>query len=108
MTTYITILRGINVSGKKLIKMAALKKMGEKLNFENIQTYLQSGNLIFSVKENDPKQLEKIITAEIEKEFGFEVPVIVLNLKTLDRIIENNPFSKDPLKEMAFVHVTFL
>lgn len=108
MKTYIAILRGINVSGQKLIKMAALKKMGEKLNFENIQTYLQSGNLIFSAKENDPKQLEKIITTEIEKEFGFEVPVIVLNLKTLERIIENNPFPKDPQKEMALVHVTFL
>ena len=51
MTTYISILRGINVSGQKIIKMDALKRMYEKLNFENIQTYVQSGNVIFSVKE---------------------------------------------------------
>lgn len=48
MTTYISILRGINVSGQKLIKMDALKKMYGKLNFENIQTYIQSGNVVFN------------------------------------------------------------
>jgi len=108
MTTYISILRGINVSGQKLIKMDALKKMYENLNFENIQTYVQSGNVIFSSKENDPKKIEKNIASGIETEFGFEVPVIVFNAKTLETIIDNNPFSKDKLKESSFLHVTFL
>src|SRR5690554_5437394 len=108
MTTYISILRGINVSGQKLIKMDTLKKMYEKLNFQNVQTYVQSGNVIFSAKEKDTKALEKIISSQIEKEFGFDVPVIVLNAKTLESVIENNPFGKDNLKEAAFLHVTFL
>jgi uncharacterized protein (DUF1697 family) len=47
MVTYISILRGIIVSGQKMIKMDALKKMYEELHFENIQTYIQSGNVIF-------------------------------------------------------------
>ncbi len=108
MTTYISILRGINVSGQKIIKMDALKNMYEKLNFENVQTYVQSGNVIFSVKEKDTKALEKVISLQIEKEFGFNVPVIVLNTKTLVKIIENNPFAKNDLKETEFLHVTFL
>ena len=108
MTTYISILRGINVSGQKLIKMDALKKMYENLNFENIQTYVQSGNVIFSSKEKEQKELEKIISLKIATEFGFEVPVIVLNEKTLETIIKNNPFTKDNLKDSSFLHVTFL
>lgn len=108
MITYISIIRGINVSGQKLIKMAALKKMFESLNLENIQTYVQSGNVVFSSKKEDPKELEKIISSGIEAEFGFDVSVIVLNSKSLETIIEGNPFAKDPLKDNAFLHVTFL
>lgn len=99
MTTYISILRGINVSGQKIIKMYALKNMYEKLNFENVQTYVQSGNAIFSAKEKDTKVLEKVISLQIEKEFGFNVPVIVLNTKTLEKIIEK----KHSSEEIAFL-----
>lgn len=108
MTTYISILRGINVSGQKLIKMDALKKMYQQLNFENIQTYVQSGNVIFSGKEEAPKILENLISSQIEEEFGFKVPVIVLDVKALKAIIENNPFINEGLKETAFLHITFL
>ncbi|MEX2566814.1 MAG: DUF1697 domain-containing protein [Cyclobacteriaceae bacterium] len=65
MNTYISILRGINVSGQKLIKMDALKIMYKNLNFENVKTYVQSGNVIFSSTQNDSKRLEK------EKYFDF-------------------------------------
>lgn len=108
MTTYISILRGINVSGQKLIKMDALKTMYESLNFKDIQTYVQSGNVVFSAKENNPKVLEKIISSEIESAFGFDVPVIVLNITTLKSIIDKNPFTKDKQKDVSFLHVTFL
>ncbi|MDI9355683.1 MAG: DUF1697 domain-containing protein [Chitinophagaceae bacterium] len=108
MITYISILRGINVSGQKLIKMDYLKKMYENLHFENIQTYIQSGNVIFLSKEKDYKKIEKTISSQIKIDFGFEVPVIVLNVETLETIIENNPFTKDKLKDISFLHVTFL
>lgn len=108
MTTYIAILRGINVSGQKIIKMAALKKMYENLNYENIKTYVQSGNVIFSSKEHDSKKLEVIISSAIKNEFGFEVPVIVLTVKILKTVIDNNPFAKDEIKDHSFLHVTFL
>lgn len=82
--------------------------MYEKLNFENIQTYVQSGNVVFSSKEREPKKLEEIISTKIESDFGFQVPVIVLNTKTLEIIINNNTFAKDKLKDISFLHVTFL
>ena len=108
MKTYISILRGINVSGKNLIKMAALKTMYESLKFENIQTYVQSGNVIFSTNATDVKTLENKITNQIKKDFGFEVPIIVLTTDRLAAIIKHNPFTKDNLKDASFLHVTFL
>ncbi len=88
--------------------MDALKKMYENLHFENIQTYVQSGNIIFSANAIDLKKLETRITSQIEKEFGFEVPVIVLNAEILEDIIKHNPFAKDNQKDISFLHVTFL
>ena len=108
MTTYISILRGINVSGQKLIKMDALKKMYENLKLENITTYVQSGNVIFSSSETDPRKLENKIGKQIEKEFGFDVPVIVLTAKTLEYIVKHNPLARDTKKDISFLHVTFL
>ena len=67
MTTYISILRGINVSGRNLIKMDALKKMYTQLGFENSITYLQSGNVIFNAKKTDTKKIEEKISKQIDK-----------------------------------------
>lgn len=108
MNTYISILRGINVSGQKLIKMDALKKAYENLGFQNVSTYVQSGNVIFSASGTEPEKLEKMIYNQIEKDFGFEVPVMVLTVEKLKQVVDNNPFVIDPAKDPAFLHVTFL
>ena len=108
MATFISILRGINVSGQKLIKMDALRKLYDNLGFRNVSTYVQSGNVIFSSNDIDTHELEQKISKEIEKEFGFEVPIIVLTVDKLKYVIDNNPFLKFPDKDHAFLHVTFL
>ena len=108
MTTYISLLRGINVSGQKLIKMEALRKSYEKLGFQNVTTYVQSGNVIFSGNKVKPDQLVLSISQQIEKDFGFIVPVIVLTVDKLKQIIDSNPFSKHVNKEPSYFHVTFL
>lgn len=108
MTTYISILRGINVSGQKLIKMDALRKSYESLGFGNVTTYLQSGNIIFTGKDAEPDELAQTISGQIEKDFGFQVPVIVLSIDKLQQIINGNPFAKESDKNKTFLHVTFL
>lgn len=108
MTTYISLLRGINVSGKNIIKMDDLKKMYEKLNCKNISTYLQSGNVVFTAEENNKTELETKITGQIKNDFGYEVPVIVLTISDLKQITDNNPFLQEPDKDQTFFHVTFL
>lgn len=108
MATYISFLRGINVSGKNMIGMADLKKLFGNLGFTDIQTYVQSGNVIFRAENTDPGKAEKMITEAIRCEFSFEVPVIVLTPAKLERIINGNPFRDDPGKDPSFMHVTFL
>ena len=108
MTTYISILRGINVSGQKLIKMDTLRKMYENMGFRNVASYVQSGNVIFTSDDIELHEAEERISHQIEKEFGFAVPVIVLTVDKLKSVIDNNPFLKDANKDQAFFHVTFL
>jgi uncharacterized protein (DUF1697 family) len=108
MQTYISILRGINVSGHKMIKMEALRKMYEELKFKNVKTYIQSGNVVFQDKKGKSADLEKKIAKKILEATGFEVPVMVRELDELVAVLKNNPFlnkrKEDPLK----LHVTFL
>ena len=108
MTTYISILRGINVGGFRMIKMEALRQIFADLGFLNCQTYIQSGNVIFQSNKIDLKTLEKKITAAIIEKFSFEVPVIILELDELMQIIANNTFLNDITKDIAHLHVTFL
>ena len=108
METYISILRGINVSGQKLIKMDALQKLYKNLGFNDVTTYVQSGNVIFTCENIEQKKLEQKISRQIEDDFGFNIPIIVLTIDDLKQIIDNSPFSKDSNKEQTYLHVTFL
>jgi uncharacterized protein (DUF1697 family) len=108
MTTFISILRGINISGQKLIKMDALRNLYENLGFQNVTTYVQSGNVIFTSNNIDVNKLEQEISRQIEKDFEFDVPVIVLTIDKMKQITDNNPFLKDSNKDQTFFHVTFL
>ena len=98
MITYISILRGISVSGHNIIKMDLLKKLISSLGFKNVQTYIQSGNIIYQAKKIDSIKLSEIIKNAIQKEFGFDVPVITLTAEYLEKVIDNNPFQKDNIK----------
>lgn len=107
MTTYISILRGINVSGHNIIKMDQLKQLMMNLGFENVQTYIQSGNIIYQTKQKDTTKLSESIIKTIQKDFGYDVPVITLSINILEKIIQNNPFTKNAT-DTSLLHVTFL
>ena len=105
---YISILRGINVGGNKKIKMDALREMYSELGYTHVQSYIQSGNVIFSTEKNDTESLQKTISAKIKESFGFDVPVLVYTAKEMKTNLENNPFKDDSSKDVAFIHLTFL
>lgn len=108
MPTYIVLLRGINVSGQKKVPMADLKKTFEDLKFKNVQTYIQSGNVVFECAQSDTEKLESSIEKKIKKDFGFDVPVIIRTPSELQDILKSNPFLKDPKKDKDRMYVTFL
>ena len=108
MHTYIAILRGINVGGKRMIKMQLLKELFGKLSYQNISTYIQSGNVVFQTNKTSVAKIELQIIKAITETFGFDVPVIVMEYETLNKIINENKFLKDKSKNTDFLHVTFL
>lgn len=108
MKTYIALLRGINVSGQKKIRMADLKAHLEELGWEGIRTYIQSGNIIFRSHDDDPGLLASAIRQKLKDKYGFDVPTLVLFPEELQRIIENNPFSRDTGAAVNRLYVTFL
>lgn len=106
MNIKIALLRGINVGGKRKIRMADLKKLCESLGLEKVTTYIQSGNILFhSTKTNS--SLEELLETSIAQKFGFDVPVIVRSSEELKASIEFNPFNKDNT-DSNHLHLTFL
>lgn len=108
MATFISILRGINVSGQNTIKMEALRQLCKELGLVNVQTYIQSGNIVYQSTLAEAVELSNLISQKIQEQFGFNVPVQTLNGRKLEAIIANNPFVGDPDKSDTFFHVTFL
>ena len=92
LITYVAFLRGINVSGKRKVPMVELRALCERLNLQDVKTYIQSGNIVFKSAIAQTIDLTNLLHNEIQKHFGFDVPVIVHSVDGLTQIIEKNPF----------------
>lgn len=102
MKTYIALLRGINVSGHKKILMADLRALLEKSGLQNVKTYIQSGNVVFSSSEKK-ETVATIIVEAIQKKYGWEVPVLVLTSTEIKSILDNCSFSEDKKEKSYFI-----
>ena len=91
MEQYIALLRGINVSGKNKISMPELKLAFEEIGFQNVMTYINSGNVVFCSDTSQPSSLIPQIEALIEQNFHLHIPVLVLSAHQLSKILENAP-----------------
>ena len=106
---YISILRGINVSGQKKIKMADLKALYEAQGFENVTTYIQSGNVIFESARANKEDSKRIIEKAIEEKYGFHVPVDIRTNQELEAVVKNCPYEEANVEENGTnILVTFL
>lgn len=109
METYISILRGINVSGQKKILMADLKEIYEKLDFKEVKTYIQSGNVVFrSEKKLNEIETAKKIEKAVKEKYNFHVPVIIRSQQEMKKAIDSNPFLQKKNIDLKKLHVTFL
>ncbi len=95
-TIYLSLLRGINIGGHNKIKMADLKALYESLGLGQVTSYIQSGNVLFSSEENEPKEkLASRISLAIEAKFGFGVPVVIRTKEEMLQIVTQNPFTEE-------------
>ena len=91
MKRYIAFLRGVNISGRNKVTMTELKKGIERLGYEEVKTYLNSGNVIFSSDENDIGSITKQIVMTIKSQFDLDIPVFVIAKEELEDILHNAP-----------------
>ncbi|UFQ18820.1 MULTISPECIES: DUF1697 domain-containing protein [Streptomyces] len=104
--TYAALLRGINVSGHKKVPMARLRALLEGLGHGGVQTYLQSGNAVFTAAHGDEESLAARLGAAIEGKFGFAVDVLVRDGAYLRAVADACPFPAATL-EAKQLHVTY-
>ena len=104
MSSFVSLLRGINVSGQKKVKMAELRAMYEGLGLQNVQSYVQSGNVIFS-SDLSSLELSEQIKSAIQATFGYDVAVFVYDADEWQAIAAGHPFADNDHK---FLYYTFL
>lgn len=106
-TTYIALLRGINVGGHK-VKMADLRALFGKLGLANVRSYIQTGNVFFESDENDVQALRAMIEAHLLKTLGYEVPTCIRTVGELEQVMAHDPFRAVKVTPDVRLSITFL
>jgi len=107
METYVALFRGINVGGRNILPMNELLAVLEGLGLKKIQTYIQSGNIVFQAATGRAPELAGIIGAAIGRDRGFVPSVLVLSILDFQRAMASNPFP-DGEEEPKSLHLFFL
>lgn len=100
---YVALLRGINVGGHKKVPMKELKKLLEAHAYKNVQTILNTGNVVFETTEAKSHQCQNII----EEHFGFEVSTMIISHDQVVKIVKSDPFKKTAQLPNNQYYVTF-
>lgn len=105
---YVAFLRGVNVGGHHKVPVADLRKEMEKMDLENVETLLNSGNILFDAESDGSGKLEKTIALHLESAFGFPIPTILRKSESISRLVRQDPFNGVPLTKDTRLYVTFL
>jgi uncharacterized protein (DUF1697 family) len=89
--TYVALLRGINVGGKNVIPMAALSRTFEGIGLSSVQTYIQSGNVLFQTADSDPRALETRVERALTKAHRYDAKVVVRSLEEMAGVVDGVP-----------------
>jgi uncharacterized protein (DUF1697 family) len=106
--TYIALLRGVNVAGQKKLAMSLLKSLLTDLGLMNVQTYIQSGNVVFKYEKNNGLFLKELIESEIIKKFDFRIEVILRTWDELAKVYHQKPFTEAEGFLDTAVYITFI
>lgn len=107
MGVYLALLRGINVGGKNKLPMKELVPLFEEAGCNDVRTYIQSGNVIFSAKKTVAQQIPTLVSDSVQSHFELNVPVVIRDAAAFQSIINDNPFLKAGV-DIAQLHVSFL
>lgn len=88
---YIVLLRGVNISGKNKVSMPKLKQLLEENNYQNVSTYLNSGNIIIESNINNKELIIENISKIIEFNFNIKIPIYIMTVPELEDILNNSP-----------------
>jgi uncharacterized protein (DUF1697 family) len=105
---YIAFLRGINVSGQKIIKMDALRTVFSGAGYTGVKTYIQSGNILFDTEDQDSTQLIQRLENLVEKSFGFRTDFILRKLSDIENLVNSSLFSTLKPNDVKKYYITFL
>jgi uncharacterized protein (DUF1697 family) len=108
MHKHLALLRGINVSGHNMIKMETLKLLLENMGYQNVITYIQTGNVFVCTEEEHGATVGFKIKQEIFKQLGLEVPIVVVSKSDLEACFSNNPFLKEIEVDIKKLYVAFV
>lgn len=103
MTKYAAFLRGINVGGNHIVKMEDLRRVFASMDFENVKTYIQSGNVLFETTETDDDRLAEKIERELRSWLGYEVKTMVRRIDALADIAAQNPFQEADANAKTYI-----
>jgi uncharacterized protein (DUF1697 family) len=106
VTTYVALLRGINVGGNKMVAMADLRALIMKLGFTDVKTLLQSGNVVFRGGPKAPAKLESQLEAALETRLGLTVEIHVRTADEWRAVIDANPFRAEATADPGHLLVT--
>lgn len=107
-TKYVAFLRGINVGGKHKLPMVELKSLFFKMDFTDILTVLNTGNVIFESNKKEIHKLESLIQQNLESYFNFPIPVIIREAHTIIELVNSNPFEGMKKHDKIRLYATFL
>ncbi|MHC5064657.1 MAG: DUF1697 domain-containing protein [Planctomycetota bacterium] len=105
---YVALLRGINVGGKNKLPMKELVEIFEGLGCEDVETYIQSGNVVFSATAAQAKGLAGKVSAGIKQAKGIEIPVVLRSAAQMRKLAAKHPLAKRGMDEKKVLHVMFL
>ena len=105
---YVALLRGINVGGNKLIKMQELAAVLSSAGFQNVRTFIASGNVLFESGATDRSKLARQIERQLKKAFGHDVAVMLRTIDELEAVVNLAPFKNVKNKNDAMLFVVFL
>ncbi len=88
---YIVLLRGVNISGKNKVSMPKLKQLLEENSYQNVSTYLNSGNIIIESNINNKELIIENISKIIEFNFNIKIPIYIMTVPELEDILNNSP-----------------